>query len=124
MKKSKIITLSLITASLASCQKKAVEEHQKKVYMRTDTTAPYARAYGFQQDHETSRQHSSGGMGHAILWYYAFRPYGYYDSYRGVYAHYGHYNSAIGTHANVGTNPTKGTVMRGGFGSSGRFVSS
>jgi hypothetical protein len=102
MKKSKYVSLVLITAALASCNKdkdKEKEGSRQKVYMRSDSTAPYSRAYV---------HHSP------FLWYYAFRPYGYY-SYNG-YSRAGYYSGGISERANVGGNIRKSGIMRGGFG--------
>ncbi|XZF15135.1 hypothetical protein ACTHGU_03290 [Chitinophagaceae bacterium MMS25-I14] len=113
MKKSKEIQLILITAALASCNRPAQNEWtsgEKRVYMRSDSTAGYART------HTGSGYHGGG------LWYYAFRPYGNYDN--GRYQRAGYYSGAIGEHANVGSNGFKGAVSRGGFGRSGFSVSS
>ena len=112
MKKSKSITLILITAALASCHQKKKEKDwvENNVYMRSDTTAGY------------SHPHHSNGIGTALLWYYAFRPYGYYRG--GNYYRSGYYSSAIGERANIGTSTTKSNIVRGGFGSSAYSVSS
>ena len=72
MKKSKCIELVLITAALASCnQPKAKNDwdDNNKVHLRSDTTAPYTRVH-----------HGGLGIGTALLWYYAFRPYGNYNN--------------------------------------------
>lgn len=105
MKKSQQVSLILITAALASCQK-PVPDHQRKVYMRSDTTAPYS-----------SRHYHGPG-----LWFYAFRPYGYYHN--GFYNRAGYYSGALSRQANVGSNGFKGNIVRGGFGRSGYSVSS
>jgi len=100
MKKSKIVNLVLITSLLASCSQKSEHKNRKKnVYMRGDYTARY----------------SYGGGHH--MWYYAFRPYGYYDN--GIYHRSGYYNNSISRSSNIGTNSTKsnGFTTRGGFGS-------
>jgi hypothetical protein len=102
-KKSKIVSLVLITASLASCHKSQDDEDwggSKKVYIRSDTSASYSH-------------HSSG----AWLWFYAFRPYGMYRN--GIYSRGGYYSGGIGHNANVGSNFAKGRATRGGFGRSG-----
>jgi len=113
MKKSKAVQLILITAALASCHEKRKEKDwgETNVYMRSDTTAGYARA-----------NHHGAGIGTAFLWYYAFRPYGYYS--RGNYYRSGYYSSAINQRANIGTSATKSNIVRGGFGSSAYTVSS
>jgi len=112
MKKSKYIELVLITAVLASCNKPNNEwESGNKVYMRSDTMAPYSRA----------RSHH-GGVGTALLWYYAFRPYGNYSN--GRYQRAGYYSGGLSQRANIGTNGFKSAVSRGGFGRGGYSVSS
>jgi hypothetical protein len=101
MKKSRFIKLVLITAALASCHKKQADWN-KGVYMRSDTTAGYSHAHGV------------GGMG---MWYYAFRPYGFYNN--GYYTRYGYYSEAISEASNVGLSAGKSGIVRGGFGSMG-----
>ena len=112
MKKSKLVTLVLITAALASCNKTKSqsgasgdwdEKSDKKVYMRSDSTARY------------SRTHHHSGVGTALLWYYAFRPYG--SSYNnGGYNRTGFYSRGLSQSSNVGSNSMKSTISRGGFG--------
>ena len=110
MKKSKYIELVLITAALASCHKPQKDwEAGNKVYLRSDTTAPYTRA----------RPH---GGASPLLWYYAFRPYGNYMN--GAYNRAGYYSGAIHESSNIGSNGFKGAVSRGGFGRGGYSVSS
>lgn len=109
MKKSKFISLVLITSALASCHKEEKKVNEKSVYMRSDSTANYSR----------SHCHSGGW-----LWYYAFRPYGYYDSHNGSYHRAGFYSSGISEHSNVGTSHSKSGIVRGGFGRGGFSVSS
>jgi hypothetical protein len=116
MKKSKLVNLVLITAALATCDKvdaqngasgswdEKSEKTEKKVYMRSDTTAKYTRTH-----------HS--GFGNALLWYYAFRPYGM-GSGLG-YQRAGFYSNSISRSSNVGVNPTKSGIVRGGFGGRG-----
>jgi len=112
MKKSKYINLVLITAALASCNRPNKDwESGNKVYMRSDTTAPYSRAH-----------HSNGGIGTALLWYYAFRPYGNYNN--GRYQRTGYYSGGINERSNIGSNISKGAISRGGFGRGGYSVSS
>lgn len=109
MKKSKAITLVLITAALASCNKKKDNnnwEGGSKTYVRSDTTASYSRTH-----------HGTG-----LLWYYAFRPYGMFSN--GVYRRQGFYSNAIPHSSNVGFNGAKtgvgrNGISRGGFGSTG-----
>ena len=104
MKKSTIVSLVLITAALSSCHKKQ-EVNKRNVYMRSDSTAVYSHSH-----HSTSH------------WFYAFRPYGMYDN--GVYHRQGFYSSGISSHSNVGTNSSKSSTIRGGFGGRGVSVSS
>jgi hypothetical protein len=113
MKKSKLVNLVLITAALATAEQVAAqsgasagwdETADKKVYMRSDTTAPYTRT------------HHHGGLGTALLWYYAFRPYGS----MGIngYQRTGFYSQNLNPRSNVGSNPMKSHIARGGFGRS------
>jgi hypothetical protein len=111
MKKSTYINLVLITATLASCDKPKDDwDENNKVHLRSDTTAPYTRV------------HHYGGVGTALLWYYAFRPYGNYRN--GEYRRAGYYSGGIPAASNIGSNRFKGAVTRGGFGRSGFSVSS
>ena len=112
MKKSKHIELVLITAALASCNRPEKEwgTSDKKVYMRSDTTAGYSRA------------HTGYYGGHGGLWYYAFRPYGNYNG--AGYRRYGYYSDALSHSSNAGTNAFKGSVLRGGFGHGGFYAGS
>jgi hypothetical protein len=105
VKKSKEITLVLVTAALASCHRpgnpdwvNANGEH-RHVYIRSDSSAPY-----------TAMHHPSG----AIAWYYAFRPYGRYDYFG--YRRAGYYSEAISERSNIGSNSMKTGIVRGGFG--------
>jgi hypothetical protein len=107
MKRTKHIELILITAVLASCHRPSKEwQSGNRTYVRGDSTAPYTRAY----------HHGS-----ALLWFYAFRPYG--SFYNGVYRRAGYYSGAISQSGNIGGNSTKNGIIRGGFGS-GYSVSS
>ncbi len=109
MKKTKRIELILITALLAGCHRPNNEwQNGKNIYVRSDSTAPYTRAY---------YNHSS-----PLLWYYAFRPYG--NWYNGSYRRAGYYSSAISEAGNIGSNGFKGSVIRGGFGRGSFSVSS
>jgi hypothetical protein len=102
MKKSRHIQLVLITAALASCHKPARQwTNGNAVYIRSDSTAPYTRVPHY---------------GVPGLWYYAFRPYGYYSF--GGYRRVGYYSDAISEFSNVGLNGTKMGIVRGGFGGS------
>jgi len=108
MKKTKHIELILITAVLAGCHRPNKEwQNGNKVYVRGDSTAPYSRVY----------HHSGPG-----LWYYAFRPYGYW--YNGYYSRTGYYSGAISEVSNIGSNGLKSSVIRGGFGHGSFSVSS
>ena len=110
MKKSKYVQLVLITAVLASCNRQEKEwESGNKVYMRSDTTAPYSRAH-----------HS--GIGTALLWYYAFRPFGTFSN--GAYQRAGYYSNGLHQSSNIGNNGLKSAAARGGFGRGGYSVSS
>jgi hypothetical protein len=123
MKKSKIVNLVLITAALSSANKMDAQsggasgewdkQPEKKVYMRSDTTAQYSRTH-----------HHHSGVGSAILWYYAFRPYGSSYSSNGFnnYNRTGFYSRGLNSRSNIGSNPTKSVISRGGFG--GRAFSS
>jgi hypothetical protein len=105
MKKSKYIQLVILTAAISACTQK--EEQGKQVFMRADSTANY------------SHVHSVGnGMGY----FCAFHAYGMYRN--GVYHRAGFYSSSISERANIGSNGYKGTISRGGFGSSSFSVSS
>jgi hypothetical protein len=110
MKKSGQINLILITAALASCHQSDKQwQNGNRTYIRSDSTAPYSRVY---------YPHT----GAALLWYFAFRPYGNY--YNGVYRRAGYYSDAISERANIGSNSFKGGVVRGGFGEGAFSVSS
>ena len=120
MKKSKLVTLVLITASLASCKKPQDQsgasgdwgdKNEKKVYMRSDSTAGYTRTH-----------HHSSGIGSALLFYYAFRPYGSYNN--GGYQRTGFYAGGLSHQSNVGRNFSKSGITRGGFGGRGFRASS
>jgi hypothetical protein len=102
VKKSKHIQLVLITALLASCSdKKEAEwgEGEKKVYLRSDTTAPYTRSYVSP-----------------LLMYFAFRSFGMMNN--GQYVRGGYQSNAIHPRSNFGNNGFKQNVSRGGFGRS------
>lgn len=107
MKKSKFLQFALITTALASCYKPQKEQPQwgdQKVYMRSDTSAAYSH----------TRHYGGGG---SWLWFYAFRPYGYYNG--GNY-YRSYYSSGIPAGSNYGSNGLKAmAVSRGGFGGTG-----
>lgn len=106
MKKSRYIELVLITAALAGCnQPKKDWDDNGRVHLRSDTSAPYTRV------------HHGGGLGTALLWYYAFRPYGNYRN--GEYHRAGFYSGGISHFSNIGSNGYKGSIARGGFGRGG-----
>ena len=111
MKKTKHIELLLITALLAGCHRPGNEwqNGNNHTYIRSDSTAPYSRAY-------------SPHLGSVLLWYYAFRPYGNY--YNGSYRRTGYYSDAIHESSNIGSNGYKSSVIRGGFGRGAYSVSS
>ena len=103
MKKSKAIQLVLITAALASCNKKQHDDWNtkgSKTYVRADSTAPYARSHH--------------GIGTGLLWFYAFRPY--YGYRNGIFGRSGFYSNNISSRSNFGSNTTKSNSYRGGFG--------
>ncbi len=104
MKKSKIIQLVLVATALSSCNHKT--EHDRKVYMRSDTTAGYSRTEG----------HSHFGG------FYVFRPYGIFTP--GGYYRAGYFSSGIHESSNIGSSAFKSATVRGGFGSSTYHVSS
>lgn len=110
MKKSKIVNLVLITAALASCNK-TEKKHEKKYFMRGDTTAAYEAPV-------RNHQHHNGVS--PIIWFYAFRPYGFYDSHTSRYVHSGSYSSSVSESSNIGRSASKSGVIRGGLGG-GRF---
>jgi len=110
MKKSKSIKLLFVTGILAACAQepqKGNPQNEKKVYMRSDTTASYSPAHGFMT---------------GLLLYHAFRPYGAYSN--GAYQRSGYYSNAISTKSNIGRSVHKGNVVRGGLGRSGLRASS
>lgn len=129
MKKSEIIKLVLISSALASCHKPGkLEDKDKEVYMRSDSTASF--------DKVTTYEHH-GHSSPIIMWYYAFRPYGMYGSgydlsyMPGIdinspagYHRAGYYSSALSEGSNIGSSASKSSIVRGGFGSHGFAVSS
>jgi hypothetical protein len=110
LKKSKTISLVLITATLASCSNKNNDEWNaekgSKTYVRGDSTAPYTRT------------HHGSGIGTAFLWFYAFRPM--YGTHNGSFGRAGYYSDALSQRSNFGTNARKSSAFRGGFGRSAR----
>jgi hypothetical protein len=125
MKKSKIVGLVLISSALASCHKEEPLKNKQNVYMRSDTTAAYSKA------HYQSGTHNGVAP---LLWWYAFRPYGSFNS-NGGYSHAGYYSNGISENSNLGRNTSKSSFgsnapssssssSRGGFGRSSFHVSS
>ncbi|QFG52077.1 hypothetical protein [Chryseobacterium sp.] len=109
MKKSKQITLLFVSGILASCTPASEEKSwdgEKKVYMRSDSTAGYSPAHGFMT---------------GLLLYHVFRPYGYAGA-NGFQR--GYYNGALAPNSNIGRNAYKGNVVRGGMGNSDKSASS
>jgi hypothetical protein len=96
MKKSKAITLVLVTG-LLGCNK---PQQHNRLYMRTDSASSYTHG-------------TSGFYG-----YYIFRPYGMYYGGRGSYIRQGYSNSSI--HSSVSAR----SISRGGFGRTGGFHAS
>jgi hypothetical protein len=105
MKKSKFVSLVLITSALAACNKPKPNWDSNEVYIRSDSTATYT--------------HTQGSHLPLFLWYYAFRPYGMF--YGNGYHHAGYYSGAVSERSNVGTSAAKSAAIRGGFGSSRAF---
>jgi hypothetical protein len=105
MKKSKFVSLVLITSALAACNKPKPNWDSNEVYMRSDSTATYT--------------HTQGSHLPLFLWYYAFRPYGMF--YGNGYHHAGYYSEAVSPRSNVGSSATKSAAVRGGFGGSRGF---
>jgi len=93
MKKSKAITLVLVTALLGCKNKDDNSWDHNRLYMRTDTAGNYTRGH-------------SGYHG-----YYIFRPYGTY--YGGMYRRQGY--------SNAGIHMSEASISRGGFGRTGGF---
>jgi hypothetical protein len=105
MKKSKFVSLVLITSALAACNKPKPNWDSNEVYMRSDSTATYT--------------HTQGSHLPLFLWYYAFRPYGMF--YGNSYHLAGYYSEAVSPGSNVGRSAVKSAAIRGGFGSSHAF---
>lgn len=117
-KSSKVVSLVLITAALASCgETKESQQQNQKVYMRAEGDAPYTEV-----TEQYSQQRQSSGMGNALLGYMAFR------ALTGG-AGMGYTSNGISSASNVGTNTNKAnaykaqTAARGGFGSSAKAPS-
>jgi len=104
MKKSEFIKLVLVAAVLSSCNNQN-SKPEKRIFMRSDTTANYS--------------HVRGGFHGG---YFPFTPYGLYMNNR--YARAGYFSPSILESSNIGSNAFKGSVVRGGFGSSAFHVSS
>lgn len=106
MKKSNIIKLVLVSATLAACNNHKTERNQK-VYMRSDSTAAYTQTHG-------NGSHYGG--------FFVFRPYGIFSPYG--YQRAGYYSGGIHEGSNIGASGFKSATIRGGFGSSTFHVSS
>ncbi|MCE1199512.1 MAG: hypothetical protein LWW85_11130 [Marinilabiliales bacterium] len=104
MKKSTFIRLVLVAAVASSCGQEGIKK-EKRVFMRADTTANYTPVHGGFH----------GG-------YFPFIPYGIYRNNR--YSRAGYFSNSISEHSNIGSNAMKGSITRGGFGSSALHVSS
>ncbi len=110
MKKSKIVTLVLITSALASCTVKKQEESKTKVYMKSDSTRNY---------HHTHHSMVPG------IWYYGFRPYGYYDPTSNGYHSSGYHSNAVTrtnphlSSSSSSSHSSSHSSTRGGFGRTG-----
>lgn len=111
MKKSSSIKLLFVTGILSSCAQNTPQNEwgnsEKKVYMRSDSTASYSPSHGFMT---------------GFLLYHAFRPYGMFNN--GIYRKAGYYNDNISSKSNIGRNAYKGEAVRGGLGKSGFRASS
>jgi hypothetical protein len=103
MKKSEFIKLVLVATVVSSCFSPN-NKQEKKIYMRSDTTANYS--------------HVRGGFHGG---YYPFIAYGLLANNR--YSRAGYFSSSLNKSSNFGTNTFKSSVVRGGFGSSGSHVS-
>lgn len=106
MKKSNIIKLVLVSATLTACNNHKAERDQK-VYMRSDTTANYTQTHG-------NGSHYGG--------FYVFRPYGLFTGMG--YNRTGYFSNGIHEGSNIGTSGFKSATIRGGFGGSTFHVSS
>jgi hypothetical protein len=108
MKKTKHIKLVLVTAVLAACHQEPEWRSGSRTYIRADSTAPY-----------TMMTHPQPGL---PLLFYHFRPYGL--LYATGYRRAGYYSNAFSEEVNIGHNPVKGGIVRGGFGESALSVES
>ena len=106
MKKSNIIKLVLVSATLAACNHPKTQRDQR-VYMRSDTTANYTQTHG-------NGSHYGG--------FYVFRPYGLFMG--NGYYRAGYYSGGIHEGSNIGSSSFKSATVRGGFGGSAFHVSS
>jgi hypothetical protein len=110
MRKSKKIQLVLITAALASCHQQETQWHGgSRTYIRSDSTAAY-----------TPIPYHRPGV---PLLFYHFRPYGLYYPVVG-YRRIGYYSNAMSEEVNIGEDPVKSGIVRGGFGESALSVES
>jgi hypothetical protein len=103
MKKSEFIKLVLVASIISSCNNQSGKQ-EKNVFMRSDTTARYS--------HVLQGSHGS---------YIPFIAYGLLSGNR--FSRAGYFSNAIHESSNIGTNSSKGNVIRSGFGSSGSHVS-
>jgi hypothetical protein len=118
MKKSKTVRLVLLGAALIAAHQVTAQSNgaeaswddkksEKKVYMRTDTTAGYTRTH----------HHGGVGVARGLLYYYAFRPYS--QRVGNGYRRLGYYGGGLSHTSNVGRSSAKSGITRGGFGRSG-----
>lgn len=115
MKKSKYIHLALVAAALSSCDSDN-DTLGGRVLMRSDSSALYQDVTEqlSEDDDDDDRVRSSS----FIPMYLAFRSIGYLNG--SSYVRSGYYSNGLGEKANLGSNSTKGSIVRGGFG--GRTV--
>jgi hypothetical protein len=109
MRKSKKIQLVLITAALASCHQETQWHAGNRIYIRGDSTANF-----------TLIPHNRPGV---PFLFYHFRPYGLYYPIIG-YRRIGYYSNAMSEEVNIGEDPVKSGIVRGGFGESALSVES
>ncbi|NVO10344.1 MAG: hypothetical protein HXX16_10315 [Bacteroidales bacterium] len=105
MKKSKFIQLVLVAATISSCNS-VNSGRERKIYMRSDTTAKYTQTRSYL---------NHGG-------FYAFRPFGVITP--NGYRRTGYYSSGIHESSSFGTSSSRSSVSRAGFGRSAFHVSS